>query len=99
MIENRKNLIAKAFREKGFYNFWEFVLDKGQELEYGDFRIPAYRLVNLDELKHILKEEKKRLSVYNRKSKASCRESGSSKCYSIAKKQRNNKSVCCDLKF
>lgn len=88
MIENRKNLIARAFQTDGLYSFWKFVLDKGQDLEYGDFRIPACRLVDTKVLENILKEEKKRLlSSFNKRIPAH-RVSCSIKTLEAAKRKR-----------
>ena len=88
MIENRKNIIAKAFCEKGLYKFWEFVLDNGQDLEYGDIRIPAWSLVDTKVLERILKEEKKRLCAIDRKRIPAHRVSRSEKVYASAKRQK-----------
>lgn len=88
MIENRKNLIARAFQKDGLYSFWKFVLDKGQDLEYGDFRIPACRLVDTKVLERILKEEKKRLLSSDNKRTPAHRVSRSIKTLEAAKRKR-----------
>ena len=88
MIENRKNIIAKAFQTDGLYSFWKFVLDKGQDLEYGDFRIPAWRLVDTKVLERILKEEKKRLCAIDNKRTPAHRVSRSEKVYACAKRPK-----------
>lgn len=89
MIENRKDLIAKAFCRDGVLSFWKFVLDTGQDLEYGDFRIPACRLVNIDILKQILKEEKKRLCACESKKAQAYRISRAEKVYQCATRKKS----------
>ena len=88
MIENRKNLIARSFQKDGLYSFWKFVLDKGQDLEYGDFRIPACRLVDTKALEQILKEEKKRLLTSDNKRTPAHRVSRSIKTLEAAKRKK-----------
>ena len=93
MIKNRKNLIARAFKKGGLYDFWKLEVDKGQDLEYGDFRIPAYRLTDSESMKFILKEEKKRLCACDSGRTPVCRLSRSEKTWSCAKKGKTKVTI------
>lgn len=81
-MNKRCNLIAIPFTKGGVWNFWSFIKDEGQDLEYGWMRVPAWRLTDTTKLGEILKEEKKRLTCDNFK-RATCavKEVGSIKQY------------------
>lgn len=79
-IEKRCDLIARAYSKGGVWDFWSFEKYTGQELKYGDFIIRAEQLAETENIKRILKDEKKRLTCDNfRRATCAMKESGSIK--------------------
>ena len=93
-LDKRCDLIAIPFKKGGVYDFWCFVKDSGQDLEYGAFRIPAYKLTDLDSLAKILKMEKARLTADSMcKATATMRLSRATKVYAGALRTNNKTQV------
>ena len=82
----KNDFILRPFMKGGWLDFWQVIKYDPAKIQQGDLHIKNYQANDLESLKTILKEEKKRLigDHYSRKNYAAVRESASIKAYKIA---------------